>query len=252
MFEFIEDEEVRAKAIEAHEAAQKEILESVDEKINEATSGLKTKNEELLDEKKKIAKALKNFEGVDAEAARDALKFLEENADAQLIKDGKIEELLEKRTSTLRSDYEAQMNELQTSLSTAMETGSTYKSRYESKMIEDALREAAIAAKVLPEALYDISLRGSNVFSLAEDGSVEARDRDGKLAKTQDGKSVLTTSNWIEDLKKSSPHYWPRSESAGAHRGDGTTEGDYNASLAAAADRGDMKEFRRLRALKKK
>jgi len=247
MFEFITDEAIRAQAVEAHDTTMKGITEGLDAKVDEAVSGLKSKNAELLDEKKKIQESLKDFDGVDPGKAKEALLFLEGNVDAQLIRDGKIDELLDKRTSTLRSDHESAITELQKTLDESNGKATTYEGLYKSKMIEDSLREAATTGKVRPEAIPDILLRGRNVFSLAEDGSVEARDADGKLAKTEGG-SVLSPSNWIDGLKKSSPHYWPGSEGVGAQGGGAGGEGDLTAALNRAASSNNMVEYRRLRA----
>lgn len=244
-FDFITDEAVRTQAIAAHEASIAEITSGVDLKINEAIDGLRTKNQELLDEKKQIQKTLKNFDNIDPTAAREALKFLEENEDAQLIKDGKINDLLDKRTSQLKSDHEAALNELMMKFDTEKSTNASYKALFESKVIDDSLREAAILAKVRPEAISDVLLRGRDVFSLGPDKSVEAREGD-KLRKTEDGR-VLTPTLYIESLKKVSPHYWPNSEGAGAHGGLTGDPSDRTAALNRAAASGDMALFRKLR-----
>lgn len=251
MFDHITDEDLRKQTIEAHEAMVKETKESIlgdmDKKIEEATAGLKNKNQELLNEKKKIQETLKNFENIDPEKAKEALNFLETNTEAQMIKDGKIDELLEKRTSNLKSDYEAQLNEISQKLEETSSKSETFESLYKNKMIEDGLRNAALQAKVRPEAIDDIILRGSREFSLGEDGSIESRDKDGKLRKTVDDK-ILTPFNWIDSLKKSHPHYWPESQGAGFRGRFSSDSNDYTAALAEAAQKGDMETYRKLRA----
>ncbi len=123
--------------------------------------------------------------------------------------------------------------------------GNLYEGLYKTKMVEDALRDAAVEAKIRPEAITDVLLHGRNIFSLSEDGSIEARDAENKLRKTIDDK-VLTTSNWIEGLKKSSPHYWPGSKGAGAEGGGGGGD-DLAGAIQRAADSGNHTEYRRLR-----
>ncbi len=244
-FDFIIDEEQRAKAIEVYESSVAELKDKFKLQLDEEVSGLKSKNAELLDEKKKIEKKLREFEDFDFDAATEALEFLENNKDAQLIKDGRVEELIEKKTSALRSDHEAIVGELNSKLKEAMSRGDKYENLYRTKMVEDALREAAVKAKVRPEAITDILLHGRNIFSLADDGSIEARGDDGKLLKTEDDK-VLTTTNWIESLKKTSPHYWPDSRGVGADGG-GIRGDDLAAAIARAAESGNHAEYRRLR-----
>lgn len=247
MFDFIEDEALRTQAQEAHDTAISDITDSHKLVLDETTTGLKSKNVELLDEKKQLQKKQEQYDAYDFDAANEALDFLKNNDNAKLIKDGKVDELIEKETSTLRSDHEAVVTELNSNLTSETERGNLYENLYKTKMVEDALREGAVAAKMRPEAITDVLLHGRNIFSLAEDGSVEARDTEGKLRKTADDK-VLTTSNWIESLKKTSPHYWPGSEGAGAHGGGkGGDPTDITAALGRAADSGDMAEFTRLR-----
>lgn len=232
MFEFITDEELRNKAVSEYE---------------QATSGLKIKNDELLNEKKTIQERLKTFDGIDdAAAAQEALKFVRENEQARLIQEGKFEELIEKRVSQVKSDAMAKIEELTTKYTTAAQEGLTYKQKFNQKMIEDDLRSAAIAAGVRPEALSDVLLRGAIEFTLSEDGkSVEARDEKGNLRKNSDG-IVLIPSVWIEGLKKTAPHYWPGSESAG-FTGANASPSDLMARMQELLDKGDMVGYRRLR-----
>ncbi len=250
MFDYIEDPDVRQKAIESHnaeiKATKESLLSDIDKKIEEATAGLKNKNKELLDEKKKIQETLKNFENIDPQKAKEALEFLETNAEAQMIKEGKINELIDRKTSQMKSDHETALAEILSSLEETSTKATTFEKLYKTKMIEDGLREAALKAKVRPEAIDDIILRGSREFSLATDGTVEARDSDGKLKKTLDDK-VLTPSNWIDGLKKTSPHYWPDSQGIGARGRFSSDPNDYAAALADAAKAGNIDAYRKLR-----
>lgn len=245
-FEFIENEELRAKAEETLNSTITELKDQHKLQLDEEVNGLKSKNAEILDEKKKSDKRLKELEEFDFDAANEAMEFLENNKEARMIKDGKTEELIEKKLSQVRSDHEAQLGEINQTLKSEMNRANNYEGLYKTKMVEDSLREAATSAKIRPEAVNDVLLHGRQVFSLAEDGSVEARDGDGKLKKTVDDK-VLTPSNWIEGLKKSAPHYWPDSVGAGAHGGRGGDDGDLTAALNKAAASGNMPEYRRLR-----
>lgn len=255
MFDFIENEEDRVKAQQAYDDSVKDLKESFMHEaqeaatiqIEEAVAGLKEKNAELLDEKKKVQVALKDFENIDPQKARDALEFLEQNHDAQLIKDGKIDELLEKKTSTMRAEHEESINELKGQLDESLGVGDNFKRQYETKVVEDAIRDAALKAGVVPAAVTDILLRGKQVFSVGKDGSVESRDAEGRLNKNTED-IVLNPLNWIEGLKKHSPHYWPGSEGADAIGGGPGGENDVTAALARAAASGDMKTYRKLRA----
>lgn len=245
-FSFIKDEALRTQVESAHNNIVTDLKDKHTAALDEQVQGLKSKNTELLDEKKQIQAKLKTFEDFDMDAAKEAMDFLQNNKDAQLIKDGKVDELIQKKTSQMRSDHEAILGELNGELSALKQRGDLYEGLYKTTMIDDGLRKAATEAKVRPEAVPDILLHGRTIFKLADDGSLEARDAEGKLRKTNDDK-VLTPVNWIDGLKRTSPHYWPNSEGAGARGGAVGDEGDITAALARAASSGNMAEYRRLR-----
>jgi hypothetical protein len=181
---------------------------------------------------------------------KEATEFYKKNKDAEFLKDGTVDELIEKKTSQLLSDHEIAVTELTDKLTEAQKHGTNYQSLFESKVIDDGLREEAIKQGVRPEAINDVILRGKGIFSLDESKQIEARDSEGKLAITED-KKVLNTKNWIEGLKVTSPHYWPGSEGAGAFGGQGNND-DYYTRLQAYADAGDMVGYRKFRDAKKK
>ena len=249
-FSFIEDEGLRTKAEQAYAAGVKEQEnrwnDMLTQKVNEATSGLQAKNTELLAEKKKLQDRFKGI--TDPEEAMKALQLINENEDVRLIKEGKLDEVIERRTSALRSDFEAKVGELNGSLEEAQKKGKQYEQLFKNKMVEDAIRDAALAAKVEPGALFDVVQRGKQVFTLGEDNNtVEARDANGKLIKLEDGVKILTPSLFVEGLKKTAPHFWPKSVSAGFDVAGANELEDIEHQMNLAADRGDTKTYRALR-----
>jgi len=247
LFEYIEDEEVRAKAVADYEAQMVTINADIATKIETAVQGLKTKNDELLNEKKTIQERLKDFADIeDPKKAKEALKFFQESSEAQMIKDGRIDELIQIKTATFRADTEAAMKELQKKIGEASTTADVYKSQYEKKMVEDHLRGVALKAGVLPHAVSDILLRGGGVFSLGANGEVESRDGDGKLRKTPDD-MIMTSDKWIAGLKETSPHYWPASKGGGFSGAGGMDTDDIQTKLADLAAKGDMAGYKALR-----
>lgn len=254
-FDFIEDADLREKVENAHKLEVDELTinltNSAKTQVEEAVTGLKTKNQQILDEKKALDAKMKLFEGYDPKIVKEATEFYTKNKDAEFLKDGTVDELIEKKVSQLTSDFETQLTELNTNLTTAQKHGQTYQQLFEGKTIDDGVRAEAIKAGMLPTAVEDAVLRGRSIFSLDANKQIEARDSEGKLAVTED-KKVLTTKNWIEGLKETSPHYWPNSAGAGAFGGSGNSESDFQAKLAALADAGDAESYRKLRDSKKK
>ena len=249
-FSFIEDADLREKAENAHKLTVDELTinltNSAKTQVEEAVTDLKSKNTEILNEKKALQESLKKFEGYDPKIVKEATEFYEKNKDAEFLKDGTVEELIEKKVSQVTSDFETQIAELNSTLETTKESGQTYKQLFEGKTIDDGIRAEAVKAGMLPTAIEDAVLRGRSVFTLDANKQIEARDKDGKLAVTED-KKVLTPTNWVEGLKTTSPHYWPQSTGAGAFGKTGNAGSDIQAKLAALAEAGDTKGYRKLR-----
>ncbi len=249
-FTFIEDTDIRERVENAHKLEVDELTvnltNSAKTQVDEAVSGLKTKNAEILGEKKTLQESLKKFDGINVDTVKTATDFYEKNKDAEFLKDGTVEELIEKKTSQLMSDHETVVTELSGKLTVAETHGTTYQTLFESKVIDDGLRAEAIKQGVRSEAVEDIILRGRGIFSLDDSKQIEARDNEGKLSVTED-KKVLNPKNWIEGLKDTSPHYWPGSEGAGAEGGLGGNDSDHTTKLAELAAKGDMKGYRVLR-----
>lgn len=255
LFDFIEDTDLKEKAENAHKLAVDtltvDLTTSAKTQVDEAVKGLKAKNVEILDEKKVLQTSLKVFDGFNIDDAKIAGDFYAKNKDAEFLKDGTVDELIEKKTSQLNSDHEAAMTELNGKFDAATAHGATYQGLFESKVIDDGLKIEAIKQGMRPEALEDVVLRGRGVFSLDANKLIEARDSEGKLAVTED-KKVLTVKNWVEGLKTTSPHYWPGSEGAHATPGSGGDPSDLTLKLNALAADGKMDEYRALRDKHKK
>jgi hypothetical protein len=77
--------------------------------------------------------------------------------------------------------------------------------------VERAVRDAAIEAKVLGTAVYDVISRARNIFEYDE----------GKIV-TKDGTEAiagLTPKEWLKDMIEKAPHWWPTSAGGGAGGG---------------------------------
>jgi len=152
-------------------------------------SGLKEKNAELIREKKEAADKLKAFDGLDVTSIKNLQKHLETSEEAQLIAAGKVDEVINKRFEKMRIASETQITTLSESAKKAAEERDLFKNKYQSSKVETALRAAAEKAKVVPEAIDDVILRGAGSFSVDDDGTIVRRDSTGKIMKTADGKA---------------------------------------------------------------
>ncbi len=205
------DDSVKAKIMESHESTVGTLTDGFQTELATATDGLKRSRDTILDEKKKLEA---RYKGIDPDSIGEAVAFHNEYKDNEFLKTGKIDELVDQRTSQLKADHDDALLEVTTELETSRKTGKGYQSLYETKILEDTIKSAALNAKVIPSALEDVVARAKNVFSLGDDFKVEARDSEGNLLKNEKD-IIVTPANWMEVLKATSPHFWPASKGAG-------------------------------------
>lgn len=251
MFEYIEDLEVRQKAIDDYQASVDSIKvdtqKQIQIEITKATEGLKVNHDKLLDEKKKLQEKFKGI--TDPEEALKALAMINDNEDFRMMKDGKFEEVIAKRISSVTTEHEEKVKALKDQLDNLEMSSTKYKSLYTDHTRDLRIKEAALLAGILPSALEDVLNKGRSLFKVGDDEkSVEARDSNGKLRKTEDDK-ILTVEAWVESLKKTSIHYWPASK--GGNLNPGGDPNDLNEQIAEAAKNQDQTLFRKLRAKQK-
>ena len=201
----------------------KKLVESQKKTIDQLNSKAESANEEVermrghqanLLEEVKNAKKARN-EANDALAALKAK--VDELENKGLVHDGNYEELLAKQTEKLKLKYEEQLAESTKAVTDISAKFEQVTKKYETEKINAQLRKAAEAANVLPSAIDDVIYRANGVFNIGEDGSIEARDKDGNLMKV--GKRQLTPDTFVDNLKESAPHFWPPSQGAGATGG---------------------------------
>lgn len=232
-------------------AALKEALSGqVQEYLDKEVSGLKSKNQELLGSLKSTKTELDGlkgqFEGLDIEAVKGLLKRANQDEETRLIAEGKLDEVVTKRTERLRNDMEKQLKAEQERADKA----EAFAKRFSDKVLADSIRAAALKAGALPEASEDIILRARGTFTLNENGEAVAVDADGQVIYGKDGKTPLNPLEWAESLREAAPHLWPRAQGAGPtgdNGGKATKKwGDYNEVERAALARDNPEAFKKL------
>lgn len=226
------------------EAASKMVADA----IAEATGGLKTKNQELLDKLNKTNDRLKAYGDITPEKIQEIMNKFEEDGDADLLKNGKIEELVAKKVDKIKAEYDGKLTAAEQRAIENEERAKLSDKRYNDRVVSQEVMKAAIEAGVRKEAMDDLLTAAKSLFTVGDDEELEARDSDGNLKKI--GDKLLTPEHWLDSLKETKPHYWPESAGAGAqgNKGDkGGKSGDLSAQIEAAAAAGDMTTYRALR-----
>jgi hypothetical protein len=211
-------------------------------------ASFETKRKELLDETKLAKAESARWKDMDFDKVSNMLKVFGESEEANLIAEGKWEEVVSKRIDKQASQWEQDKTVLTNDNVTLTAERDNFKSMYENKLTDIQLRQSAEKAGVIATAIDDIVTRGLNIFQVDSDGNLESRDKSGELMKNSAG-LLITPELFIESLKELAPHYWPVGQGSG---GDGNTGGKGGASTtveqqkADAAKRGDMVTFNRL------
>lgn len=183
-----------------------EVQALINEQVNAAVGGLKTKNAELLGKLKTTGEQLKSFEGIDPEAVRGILSKFANDEEAQLIAKGDIDTVLAKRADRMKAGFEKDLKLAQDAATNA----SSRTEKYASRVLKGEVIGAATEAGVHKYAMEDAMLAASRDFELDDDGNPVARE--GKYGK--DGKP-LTLKEWMAEMKETRPHWFPATGNGG-------------------------------------
>lgn len=206
-----------------------EIQAIIDARLAEETKGLKAKNEELLGTLRTTKDTLKKFDGIDPDMVRNILKRFADDEEAKLIAEGKIDDVLNKRTERMKADYDKKLAE-----ALAAAEGATKRAQaFQGRVLDDAIRAAAAKAGVHQHAIDDALFRARAMFTLDENGQAVQLGDDGKPVLGKDGKSPFTPLEWLEGMKEKAPHWYPATASGGGAGGSG---GNPGASKKSAKD----------------
>lgn len=213
--EFEIDAEKLGLDAEKAEALKEALGGQLQEYLSTQVSGLKSKNAELLGKlntsKSELDGLKGQFEGLDIEAVKGLLKRASEDEETRLIAEGKLDEVVTKRTERLRGDMDKQL----AAEKERADKAEAFAQRFSDKVLADSIRAAALKAGALPEAAEDIILRAKGTFTLDENGEAVAVGADGEVIYGKDGKTPLNPLEWAESLREAAPHLWPRAQGAG-------------------------------------
>jgi len=194
-----------------------EVQALIDAAVATAVTGLKTKNGELIGDTKKLKEQLQAFEGIDPVKVKAILSRFANDEEAKLIAEGKIDEVLNKRTERMRADFEGKL----TAATTTAEAAAKRALAFQGRVLDDAIRAAAAKAGLHQHAIDDALFRARSMFTLDDDGQAVQLGADGKPVLGKDGKSPFTPLEWLEGMKEKAPHWYPASASGGGAGGGG-------------------------------
>ena len=185
------------------EAAAKAIA-AADVKFQETTNGLVKKNEELLTE----VKGLKEREQKRLESAKS-------EEDKKLLKDGNIEEFINRKLAERTSEADNQIKVLKTAKEEAEARVEAAERERTQDKLDRVIMEEATKAKIQPSAIKDVIYRANGSFKLNDAGIPVLKDEQGNIKYATDGTTPIVASAWLETLKTDAPHLWGTSTGTG-------------------------------------
>lgn len=173
----------------------------------EDVTGLKNSLAAVREELKTLKSDYNKYKDLDPEKAREALKKIDELEDKGLLDQGKIDELVTRRTERMRMDFDSQVKALKSATDEKDGVIKTLSGRLEKHLIEQGLVSAVMEIGVpRKSAIQDIASRGKGTWKLDENGNPVAIGSDGSKIFGKDGKAPITMVEWAEGLMVEAPH----------------------------------------------
>lgn len=196
--------------------------------------GLVNNNKELLGEKQRLQQQFNDLQEKlkplgDIDKAADLLAKFNNDEELKLFKDGKVDDLVKKRTADMVKRHQADIEDWQKKYTAREQRERKLLERLNSATVDRELTEAAAKAGVHKTAIADVIARGRNIFRLEESGDelrIVPKDTEGQIIFGKDGKTPLAPDAWLEGLKESAPHFFPGSTGGGSTGGPGKAGGN--------------------------
>lgn len=192
-------------------------LDTDDDDMKKKLDEFRTNNRALLKEKERLGKEAAKFKDIDPEAyaeAMEAKKKLEDLENANLAKAGNIDEVVAKRTETMRTDYEKKLKAKDELLSSTEAARTKYRDSLRNQKIAGTIRDAVTkAGNVRPGAMTDILNRALNQWQLNDQDELVAPDL------FDDKGEPMSPEVWSKRLVTESPYLFEPAQGGGASGG---------------------------------
>ena len=156
-----------------------------------------------------LAEQKKRFEGIDPDQVRKLAEEKQRLEEAQQIKGGEVDKVVENRLRTAKTEWDKQF---------AAVTGErdSLNARLTAIQIDQGVITTATKRGLRPTAIPDITARARTVFRLVE-GAPRAYEADGQTVRVgKDGIMPMTLDEWVEQQVADAPHLFESNAGGGA------------------------------------
>ena len=198
--------------------------------VVKATQGLKSKNDELLNEVKAERERRKAYEvqiqnmgsQEDINKARDLMERMQADADLRMIVEGgkaAFEDVLTRRTKSVVGAERAAKEAAERAAQDAAARADAAQNRWRSERLNFEVTSAVSKAKALPEAAEYIRIKAEQMFHLDDETGKPAL-REGVDVIDRSG-NPHTLETWVESLRDTNPFFFGIPSGGGAGGGNG-------------------------------
>ena len=178
-------------------------------------NSVKSKLDEFRGNNVKLMKDMETlsakFDGIDVDGYKEMLKNQQAMKDKKLISEGKIDELLEERTKTMREKHNQELEKIQG-------LNGTLNKQLETLVIDNAVRDSATKAGVVDTGVDDVLLRSQSVFTL-EKGKAVPHDPNGNIIYGEGTSEPMSVQEWVKGQMEVAPHLFKSSNGSGSEHG---------------------------------
>jgi len=156
-----------------------------------------------------LAEQKKRFEGIDPEQVRKLAEEKQRLEEAQQIKSGEVDKVVEGRLRTAKTEWDKQF-------SAVTSERDSLNARLTAIQIDQGVITTATKRGLRPTAIPDITARARTVFRLV-DGAPRAYEADGQTVRVgKDGIMPMTLDEWVEQQVAEAPHLFESNAGGGA------------------------------------
>lgn len=206
-------------------ADQTDVKKLVEQAVADATKGLINNRDQLKSEKLKLKEeyeALKAQWGdLDPNQVKAIMTRLENDEETKLIAEGKVDEVISRRTQAMQGDFQKRIDAADKIRDDLEGQVGSMQSKIKSLVLDSQIRRNAAELGILPSAVDDALYRAKDIFSIGENDSVVAKDRDGSVLLGKNGRDPLSPAEWIDSMKEKAPHWFAQNGGANASGGAG-------------------------------
>ncbi len=210
------DESVRELYIEDTEG-EGYILDLDDSSYKSKLDEFRKNNRKLHNAQQAAKKEMEKYKGIDPEKwaeAQERLKELDKLEEQGLLKDGDVEKVVEKRTATMRSEYEQQVKSMKESLAALEDERNKLRGKLGNTLIETTFRQAVDkVGRLRPGAFTDVVGRARQNWTVDEEGQLTAKDLFNEKG------DPMTPEEWSSRLLRDAPYLFEEGQGGGASGG---------------------------------